>query len=144
MEPELFHFDVSYVCSVVTNAPLKPKHIKESYKQYLKEISKTEKVSFNNINKNKIGGAVSLQVITNESVSMLDPNRSDFIIRSFELGVFDTFMLHPEEQSCFAFSTTVPGNSRLKCHLFVSLNENLPEIERAFEGMAKMKKLSIT
>ena len=103
MEPELFHFDVSYVCSVVTNAPLKPKHVKESYKQYLKEISKTEKVSFNNINKNKIGGAVSLQVITNESVSMLDPNRSDFIIRSFELDVFDTFMLHPEEQSCFAF-----------------------------------------
>lgn len=123
LQPSTHIFDVAYICSTVVNPPLRPKHVRECYKQFNKEMSKAGKLSHNNGLKT-IGSAVKLKIDTGNQIAILDPNDENTVIRNFSVDIFDKCMFHPDaNMGCFAFSTTVPENTKHKCHLFVMPND---------------------
>lgn len=129
--PTTYNFEITYLCSSLVKAPLRPKHIRSCYKQFSKEVQKAEKVS-NNCALNTIGTPVELVIETNSEVMMLDPANRTNVIRQCSIELFEEFVLHPDEQmGCFAFSTNVPGVSNTnhhKIHCFtmpLNLKENI-------------------
>lgn len=138
LQPEEFHFKVSYVCSTMVNPPLKQKHVKECYKQYCKEMNRVGKLNGNNTKVN--GNLVNLQIVTDFGVSMLDPHQPDVVVRHFPIQDFGFYQQHSEDISCFAFSTSLLGNSKHRCHLFCATKEVLADINVAFEKLSSIKK----
>ena len=114
--PTTYNFEITYLCSSLVKAPLRPKHVRGCYKQFLKEMQKAEKVS-NNCALNTIGTPVELVIETNSEVMMLDPANRSNVIRQCSIELFEEFVLHPDQQmGCFAFSTNVPGASNANHH----------------------------
>lgn len=139
LHPSIHLFDVAYICSTVVNPPLRPKHVRDCYKQFTKEMSKAGKHSHNNRLKT-IGSAVKLKIDTNQEITMLDPNDENTVIRNFPVEMFDKFIFHPDPtMGCFAFSTTVPENIKHKCHLFVVPNDVRDSLTDVFCRIDRLK-----
>ncbi|XP_066922508.1 uncharacterized protein [Clytia hemisphaerica] len=138
-----YNFKITYLCSTLVKAPLRPKHVQECYKQFLKEKKKSEKIS-NNCGQKTIGTPVELVLTTDTEIIMLDPSDRTNVIRQFPINIYEKCVMHPEENmGCFAFSTNIPGNQQQpgqklhhKIHLFTMVLEMKSRIITAFDELA--------
>ena len=133
---EEHNFVISYLCSAVVKPPLKSKHVEKCLKQYQKEMGKKQKVG----DVCSLGNKLSLKVITDEGVTMLDIRNPNSFRRHFPISTIDTFIVHPENPDCFAFSTTVPGDEQHKYHLFYKARESIATVKDAFEHLKLFQK----
>ena len=132
-----YNFVISYLCSAVVKPPFKGKHVEKCLKQYQKEVGKKQKVG----DVCSLGNKLMLQVITDEGVTMLDIRNPDSFRRHFPISTIDSFIVHPENPDCFAFSTTVPGDEQHKYHLFYKSRDNIATVKEAFEQLKQFQKI---
>ena len=131
------NFIVSYLCSAVVKPPFKSKHVEKCFKQYQKEVGKKQKVG----DICSLGNKLTLQVITDEGVTMLDIRNPNSFRRHFPLSTIDSFIVHPENPDCFAFSTTVPGDEQHKYHLFYKSRDSIISVKEAFEQLKQFQRV---
>ena len=104
-----YNFKITYLCSSLVKAPLRPKHVRECYKQFTKETLKAEKVS-HNCRLNTIGSPVELVIVTDAEVIMLDAVNRNNVIRQSSIELYEDCVMHPDPtMGCFAFSTRLPS-----------------------------------
>ncbi|XP_032232507.2 uncharacterized protein LOC116615017 [Nematostella vectensis] len=127
-EEREYSFQVAYLCSTVTNPPLRPKHVRDCVKQYQKELGKVAKHT---------GVTPPLKEVTlhlnNDGVTMIDPKQPSVCPRFFPFPCISEIKGHKDFPEYFAFSTVVSGDSKHKCHVFKDLKGNCEDINTAFE-----------
>lgn len=127
-EEKEYTFRTAYLCSTVINPPLRPKHVRDSVKQFLKECKKMEKHT---------GTPPTMKEVelclTSEGVTMLDPQCRDVGQRFFPFPCISNIRTHKDYPEYFAFSTVVTGDAKHKCHIFKQVKEPCDEITSAFE-----------
>lgn len=127
IEEKEFNFSAVYLCSTVINPPLRPKHLRDSVKQYLKEQKKTEK------HKGTPPPTKEVELTLNsDGVSMTDPQCKSFQ-RYFPFPSISNVRTHKDFPEYFAFSEVVSGGAKHKCHIFKQTKEPCDEITAAFE-----------
>ena len=130
-------FVVSYLCSAVVKPPFKSKHVEKCLKQYQKEVGKKQKVG----DVCSLGNKLMLQVITDTGATMMDIQNPNSFRRHFPISTIDSFIVHPENPDCFAFSTTVPGDEQHKYHLFYKSRDDIATVKEAFEQLKKFQRV---
>ncbi|KAK3749510.1 hypothetical protein QZH41_013482 [Actinostola sp. cb2023] len=129
VEEKEFTFRTAYLCSTVINPPLRPKHVRDSVKQYLKECKKMEK---------RTGTPPTMKeielCITSDGVTMLDPQCRHVGQRFFPFPCISNVRTHKDYPGYFAFSTVVTGDAKHKCHIYKQVKEPCDEITAAFES----------
>lgn len=135
-EREEHNFVISYLCSTVVKPPLKSKHVEKCLKQYQKEVGKKQKAG----DVCSLGSKLLLRITTDEGITLLDVRNPQSFRRHFPISTIDTFVVHPENPDCFAFSTTVPGDEQHKYHLFYKSRESVESVKEAFEHLKQFQK----
>ena len=79
-------FNLTYLVSTNVKRPLRPKHVRECYKQYTKAMQKAEKVSNNNV-LSTLGITIELVIDTDNKIAMLDPKDPSKIIREWSIDL---------------------------------------------------------
>ena len=133
---EEHEFLITYLCSAVVKPPLKSKHVEKCLKQFQKEVGKKQKLG----HVSSLGNKLQVRVVTDEGVTMLDKRSPNSFRRHFPVSTIDSFIMHPENPDCFAFSTTVPGDEQHKYHLFYKSQESIATVKEAFERLKQFQK----
>ncbi|XP_012562494.1 uncharacterized protein LOC101237664 [Hydra vulgaris] len=134
-KPQLkeYKFQVKYICSTIITPPLKSKHIRKCYKQFLKEMAKGGKLVSNT---KCIGGSLVGLEINLKGITMTDPNQNNYTIRTFSFESLENIVTHPDGLECFGFSTSDPSQKcKHKMHLFSAPLNRLMDIKSAFENI---------
>eukprot|EP00794_Sanderia_malayensis_P020177 gene20177-22152_t len=134
IEPQESKFVVSYLCSAFVNPPLKPKHVEKCVKQFHKEMGKKRK------DVNPVGNVLVLEISSDKGVTMIDmknPGARQF----FPIATIDSFIMHPDDSNCFAFSTTVSADQQRKYHVFSKAREDVSLVKEAFDLLKKSQTL---
>ena len=104
-------FSVTYIGSATLDPPFTQQSILDAL--HLFTVSKSAAVQVAAAGKNTVQMQVSAT-----GINLNDQTHRLFITRNYPRKQVIGHTLHPTDKNCFAFATTRPGLSDLKCHIF--------------------------